>query len=48
MGGKTIECVDCGKTFKLSEEEMAWYESKGFKVPKRCPDCRKARRKDRK
>ena len=41
----TIKCVDCGKEFNISESEKAWYESKGFKLPKRCPSCREIKRK---
>ena len=47
-----IECVDCGYVFEVSAEEQAWYEEKGFTLPKRCHKCRKTRRnnksKDRK
>ena len=43
----TIECTDCGVTFEVSAEEQEWYKDKGFKLPKRCPQCRKLRRKGR-
>jgi DNA-directed RNA polymerase subunit RPC12/RpoP len=41
-------CVDCGAEFELSAEEMKWYEDKGFTLPKRCPECRKQRKLNRK
>ena len=43
-----IKCTDCGETFEVSAEEQAWYEEKGFMLPKRCPKCRKARRANKK
>ena len=47
---KTIVCVDCGKEFVFTEGEQAFYKEKGFEnEPKRCPDCRKAKKaQDRK
>lgn len=39
-----IKCADCGKEFEVSAEERKWYEDKGFELPKRCTECRKARR----
>ena len=30
--------------FSLSKEESFWYLSRGWEIPKRCPDCRKERR----
>jgi hypothetical protein len=43
-----IICSDCGKEFVLTAGERKWYEDKGFSIPKRCPDCRKQRKSDRK
>jgi len=45
---KTITCSDCGKTFEFSVQEQEFYASKGFtNEPRRCPDCRNARKADR-
>lgn len=41
---KTITCVDCGEQFTFNTGEQAFYLSKGLSIPKRCSDCRKARR----
>ncbi|MBN2240580.1 MAG: zinc-ribbon domain containing protein [Dehalococcoidales bacterium] len=42
---KSIQCSDCGATFIFSVEEQEFYQSKGFtNEPKRCPDCRRARK----
>ena len=39
MADKTLTCADCGKEF---------YAEKGFtNEPKRCPECRKARKQQR-
>ena len=48
MADKTLVCSDCGKEFVFSEGEQAFYAEKGFtNEPKRCPDCRKARKEQR-
>jgi CxxC-x17-CxxC domain-containing protein len=45
---KTITCSDCGKTFQFSAQEQEFYASKGFtNEPRRCPDCRNARKAER-
>lgn len=41
---KTETCKECGVTFDITQEEKAWYEEKGWDLPKRCVKCRKARR----
>lgn len=40
-------CRDCGATFAFDGEQQAVYAKKGFAPPKRCPDCRAKRRRDR-
>ena len=39
-----IKCVQCGKTFDLSEAEKEFYEEKNLEIPKRCKQCRQANR----
>ena len=40
-----LTCADCGCTFTFTAEEQEFYAEKGLvNVPKRCGDCRKARR----
>ena len=42
---KTLTCEDCGQEFVFSAGEQEFYAQKGLvNTPKRCPDCRKARR----
>ena len=48
MADKTIVCKDCGKEFVFTEGEQAFYAEKGFtNEPVRCPECRKARKQQR-
>lgn len=44
MPDKAIKCVECSNDFTFTDGEQAFYESKGFHVPKRCQDCRKKKR----
>ncbi|RJQ37088.1 MAG: zinc-binding protein [Dehalococcoidia bacterium] len=45
---KSLECADCGKTFTFSAEDQEFFQSRGYtNEPKRCPDCRQARKSER-
>ncbi len=45
---KSIQCSDCGITFTFSAEDQEFFQSKGYtNEPKRCPDCRRARKAER-
>ncbi len=44
---KTLVCQDCGKDFEFSDEEQKFFADKGFEDPKRCQDCRNAKKNDR-
>ena len=45
---KTIKCVDCGTEFVFTARDQEFYQEKGFtNEPKRCPECRKARKQQR-
>jgi len=45
---KTLECSDCGNEFAFSAEEQEFFASKGYtNEPKRCPECRQARKQAR-
>ncbi len=42
---KTINCRDCGQDFVFTAGEQEYYAEKGFtNEPRRCPDCRRARK----
>lgn len=38
-------CKQCGKSFELSESEIAFYKSKNLNLPKRCKACRQANKR---
>ena len=38
---QTAVCAACGNRFDISYGEKAFFEQKGFELPKRCPNCRK-------
>ena len=45
---KSLQCSDCGDTFTFSAEEQEFFESRGYtNEPKRCPECRQARKSER-
>ena len=45
---KTLECSDCAKSFTFSAEEQEQFQSRGYtNEPKRCPECRQARKSER-
>jgi CxxC-x17-CxxC domain-containing protein len=45
---KSIQCSDCGVTFTFSAEEQEFFQSRGYvNEPKRCPECRQARKSAR-
>jgi hypothetical protein len=37
-------CKECGKPFNMSPKEQEFFISKHLELPKRCPECRKARK----
>jgi len=45
---KTLECMDCGASFTFGTGEQEFFATKGFtNEPKRCPDCRAAKKQQR-
>ena len=48
MPDKTLSCKECGSEFVFTEGEQQFYQEKGFQnEPQRCPDCRRARKAQR-
>jgi len=42
---KLLACSDCGRAFTFTAGEQEFHQSKGFTTePRRCPDCRAARK----
>jgi len=45
---KTLTCRECGQEFIFTAGEQEFYLSRGLQnEPKRCPECRAARRRER-
>lgn len=44
---RTLTCQDCGQEFAFSADDQEFFASKGYTDPKRCPDCRRARKAER-
>jgi CxxC-x17-CxxC domain-containing protein len=45
---KTLKCADCGCEFVFTASEQEFYQEKGFEnIPKRCPECRSAKKQQR-
>ncbi len=45
---RELQCADCGSTFTFTTSEQEFFAAKGFtNDPKRCPDCRAARKQER-
>ncbi len=45
---KTLACTACGKQFTFTTGEQEFYLSHGLQnEPKRCPECRQVRRRER-
>jgi hypothetical protein len=43
-GDLTLTCVDCRQSFIFTAGEAEFYATKGFSQPKRCKDCRAAKK----
>ncbi len=45
---KTLTCSDCNKSFTFSADEQEQFQTRGYtNEPKRCPECRQARKSER-
>jgi len=45
---KLLQCSDCGQEFTFTAGEQEFYSSRGLQnEPRRCPDCRRARKTER-
>ncbi|MBI3268263.1 MAG: zinc-ribbon domain containing protein [Planctomycetes bacterium] len=43
---KNLTCVECGTSFVFTADDQEFHQKKGYtSEPKRCPECRKARRR---
>ena len=45
---KSLQCSDCGLEFTFTAGEQEFYASRGLQnEPKRCPECRRAKKAER-
>jgi hypothetical protein len=42
-----LTCADCGHDFEWSAKDQEFFAEKGFQPPKRCKDCRRAKKEQR-
>lgn len=42
-----VKCVTCGRDFIFTAKEQEFFQSKGFKEPRHCRECRQQRKRDR-
>jgi hypothetical protein len=44
---KELTCADCRGKFLHSAKDQEFFAEKGFEPPKRCKDCRQAKKAER-
>ncbi len=44
MDTQQLTCQDCGNNFDFTAEEQQFFAEKGFQSPKRCSNCRRAKK----
>jgi hypothetical protein len=44
---KELTCADCGGKFLHSAKDQEFFNEKGYQEPKRCKDCRQAKKAQR-
>ena len=44
---RTLTCVECGQEFTFTADDQDFHSRKGYQEPKRCPNCRQARKAER-
>ena len=47
MGNQQLTCQDCGQSFEFTAEEQQFFADKGFQPPKRCSNCRRQKKDNR-
>jgi hypothetical protein len=45
MNDLIFNCVQCDEEFEISVDDYEYYTSKNFDLPKRCPLCRRNKKK---
>ena len=47
MSEQRLTCADSGREFAFSAEEQEFFRERGFQPPKRCKECRQAKKAQR-
>lgn len=45
LEGTQIVCMECKRSFVFEEGEQKFYKMRGLTPPKRCPSCRRHKRR---
>ncbi|HEX3662742.1 MAG TPA: CxxC-x17-CxxC domain-containing protein [Acidobacteriaceae bacterium] len=45
-GDLQLTCSDCGREFTFTSEDQAFFQERGYSAPKRCKNCRQARKNE--
>jgi CxxC-x17-CxxC domain-containing protein len=45
-GDLQLTCSDCGQSFTFTSEDQAFFQERGYSVPKRCKPCRQAKKNE--
>lgn len=41
-----LTCSDCGQEFTFSSGDQAFFQERGYSIPKRCKTCRQAKKNE--
>ena len=41
-----LTCSDCGQTFTFTSEDQDFFRERGYSTPKRCKNCRQAKKNE--
>ena len=45
-GDMQLTCSDCGQEFTFTSDDQAFFQERGYSVPKRCKSCRQAKKNE--
>jgi CxxC-x17-CxxC domain-containing protein len=45
-GDISLQCSDCGQEFTFTAADQAFFQERGYSTPKRCKNCRQAKKND--
>ena len=45
-GDISLTCSDCGQDFTFTAADQAFFQERGYSTPKRCKNCRQAKKND--